>query len=153
MSREKPFTIHSRLRESRGLCTWRVIKFTCYLYMSFYSILLKQLFYYTNCCQTSLISIQKDPCVVFLSPSLHLVQNSSPKGSYTPLYFLAPIRAKIKVTHQIYLKNKMIVASRHLFQPWQTWLPIWSQNNYLWLHRRHSELVFFNLCWQEGRLK
>lgn len=40
------------------------IRFTHYLHSSFYSILLKEVFYYTICCWAFLTDMQKKPCTV-----------------------------------------------------------------------------------------
>ena len=82
--RENPFGVCPMLHECRVPSTWRDISFTCYVYASSYSILLKQLFYETICCWTFLIGIQEEPCTVSLPlapQSHHRTDTSLPNKS------------------------------------------------------------------------
>ena len=64
---------------------WRDVRITHYLYSSFYSITLKQLFYSAICCQAFLIEIKEEHCTISLlfppHPSAAHHHNLKPSSS------------------------------------------------------------------------
>lgn len=75
---ENPSGFCLMLHEHRVLSIWRDIRFTRYLYPSFYSTFLKWLFYSANCCQAFLWRSRKSP-----APSLPLSHAPCSSGNST----------------------------------------------------------------------
>lgn len=75
---ENPSGLCPMPHEHREFSIWRVVRFTPYLYPSFYSILLKWLFYSASCCRAFLWRCRKGP-----GPSLPLSHPPCSSGNST----------------------------------------------------------------------